>query len=163
LQERIYQHKVINDIYSGAINTIRLETVYDRTNRKIEILPPLLRVGTGSNRVDNWAVGGLAIGIDVENESLHKYGFYKPGYGTKALEHPNSGIVFDGYKIPFLQQAIEQAKNLHSFLPGVHSIGWDIAIGENGPIIIEGNDNWEISLVQICSHGLQKEFDNYFN
>jgi histone deacetylase complex regulatory component SIN3 len=113
--------------------------------------------------VDNWAVGGLAIGIDVENESLHKYGFYKPGYGTKALEHPNSGIVFDGYKIPFLQQAIEQAKNLHSFLPGVHSIGWDIAIGENGPIIIEGNDNWEISLVQICSHGLQKEFDNYFN
>lgn len=163
LQERIYQHKTINDIYSGAINTIRLETVYDRTNRKIEILPPLLRVGTGSNRVDNWAVGGLAIGIDVEGESLHKYGFYKPGYGTKASEHPNSGIVFDGYKIPFLQQAIEQAKSLHSFLPGVHSIGWDIAIGENGPIIIEGNDNWEISLVQICSHGLQQEFDNYFN
>lgn len=163
LQERVYQHNAINNIYSGAINTIRLETVYDKANREIVILPPLLRVGTGSNRVDNWAVGGLAIGIDVDNSSLHKFGFYKPGYGTKASQHPNSGIVFEGYKIPFLQQAIEQVKNLHSFLPGVHSIGWDIAIGENGPIIIEGNDNWEISLVQICSHGLQPEFDKYFN
>lgn len=163
LQERIYQHQAISDIYSGAINTIRLETIYDKVNNDIVILPPLLRVGTGDNRVDNWAVGGLAIGIDVDSESLHKFGFYKPGYGTKATEHPGSGVIFEGYKIPFLQQGIEQAKRLHSFLPGVHSIGWDIAIGEDGPIIIEGNDNWEISLVQICSHGLQQEFDNYFN
>ena len=31
----------------------------------------------------------------------------------------------------------------HSMLKDIHSIGWDIAIGENGPIFIEGNDNWE--------------------
>lgn len=163
LQEHLYQHESLNAIYAGSINTIRLETVYNKRVKSIEILPPLLRVGTGTNSVDNWAVGGLAIGIDLNTNSLCKYGFYKPSYGTKTATHPNSNIVFEGYHIPYIAEAIEQAKKLHSYLPEIHSIGWDIAITENGPCFIEGNDNWEISLVQICSHGLQREFDNYFN
>lgn len=162
LQEKLTQHNAISKIYSGSINTIRLETVYNVRTKKIEILPPLLRVGTGVNKVDNWAVGGLAIGIDTEHSHLRKYGFYKPSFGTKTPVHPNSGVVFDGYEIPFLQESIRLAKLFHSHLTEIHSIGWDIAITENGPCFIEGNDNWEISLVQICSHGLQNEFNEWF-
>lgn len=162
LQEILIQHRDISKIYANAINTIRLETVFDSRTKNIEILPPLLRVGTGENQVDNWAVGGLAIGIDVEQGCLQKYGFYKPSFGTKASVHPNSGIVFENYIIPYLNEAISMAKQFHSFIPDVHSIGWDIAITENGPCFIEGNDNWEISLVQICSHGLQREFNHLF-
>ena len=29
-------------------------------------------------------------------------------------------------------------------------------------MIIEGNDNWEISLIQVCSRGLKDEFKIYF-
>ena len=162
LQEVLVQHKDIGKLYNNAINTIRLETVYDARTKNVEILPPLLRVGTGTNTVDNWAVGGLAIGIDVANRCLQKYGFYKPTFGTKAAIHPNSGVKFENYTIPYLDEAISMAKQFHSVLPEVHSIGWDIAITESGPCFIEGNDNWEISLVQICSHGLQKEFDELF-
>lgn len=50
----------------------------------------------------------------------------------------------------------------HTFLPSIHSIGWDIAITKDGPCFVEGNDNWEVSLVQICSHGLAKEFNDWF-
>ncbi len=44
-------------------------------------------------------------------------------------------------------------------LPGMQSVGWDIAIGENGPVFIEGNDNWEINGPQICNGGLKKLYD----
>ena len=47
-------------------------------------------------------------------------------------------------------------------LKDVHSIGWDIAIGANGPIFIEGNDNWEINGPQVGNGGLKKEFEEYF-
>lgn len=162
LQNTLVQHPRISAIYPKAVNTIRLETIYDKRNNKIEILPPLLRVGVGNNNVDNWAAGGLAIGIDASTGTLSKYGFYKPGFGTKATSHPTTKVKFEGYEIPYMQEAISLAKRFHTYLSDIHSIGWDIAITENGPLIIEGNDNWEVSLVQICSHGLQKEFEEYF-
>ena len=54
------------------------------------------------------------------------------------------------------------ARRFHSELHEIHSIGWDSAITDAGPCFIEGNDNWEISLVQICSKGLQREFEELF-
>lgn len=161
VQERITQHAVLNNLYSKSINTIRLETVVNPETKQIEILPPLLRVGTSGHNVDNWAMGGLAIGLDEEGR-LRKYGFYKPSFGTKATQHPDTHVVFENYSIPFFAEAVNMAIQFHMHLHEIHSIGWDIAITESGPCFIEGNDNWEISLVQICSKGLQKEFKKLF-
>ena len=166
LQERITQHEVLNHLYPNAINTIRLETVVNRKDGKIVTLPLLMRIGTGTSNVDNWAAGGLAVGINVEPNGggrMSKFAFYKPMYGTKVSVHPDTGIVFDGYELPYIGEAIDLAKAFHSHFKNIHSIGWDIAITENGPCFIEGNDNWEISLVQACSKGLRKEFQEFFS
>ena len=162
IQEKIKQIKALSDLHPDSINTIRVETVYNKRENKIEILPPLLRVGTKKHNVDNWAVGGFAIGIDVEKGCLREYGFYKPAYGTKAYVHPDTNIVFAGYEIPYLSEAIDMAVHFHSYFTDIHSIGWDIAITEDGPCFVEGNDNWEISLVQVCSRGLMPEFSRLF-
>lgn len=156
------QHPAINAIYGKAINTLRLVTVHNRKADEIEVLSCVLRVGRGDINVDNWAAGGLSIGVDIDSGTLRKYGFYKPGFGTKTTEHPDSHIKFEGYQIPYMQEAITQAKELHRHLYGMHSIGWDIAITTEGPCFVEGNDNWEISLMQISNHGLKKEFDRLF-
>lgn len=163
LQETVKnQKKEISEIYSLSINTIRLETIRNPHTGDIEIFPPLLRVGANGNTVDNWAKGGLAVEIDAEKCTLGKYGWYKVGYGTKTTSHPNTGVVFEGHNLPFLNEAIEDAKKFHRCLPGLHSIGWDIAITDDGPVFIEGNDNWELSLVQMCSHGLYSDFKRLF-
>lgn len=156
------QHPDINAIYPKAVNTLRLVTVHNQKTNEIEVFSCVLRLGKGGSVVDNWAAGGLSVGVDTEKGSLRKYGFYKPGYGTKTVEHPDSHIVFEGYKIPFMNEAIFQAKKFHRHLYGMHSIGWDVAITTDGPCFVEGNDNWEISLMQISNYGLQKEFDNLF-
>ena len=163
LQEKMpKQHSAIDAIFNNAINTIRLATVISPITKKPTPFSAVLRVGVGDNEVDNWASGGLSIGIDIEKACLRKYGFYKPGFGTKATEHPNSKVIFDGYVIPFMNEAVNEACRFHEILNGVHSIGWDIAITEDGPCFIEGNDNWELSLMQISNHGLQKEFEQLF-
>jgi hypothetical protein len=33
--------------------------------------------------------------------------------------------------------------------PWARSIGWDIAISDRGPVLIEGNAHWSTSLLQI--------------
>lgn len=156
------QHKCISALHPKSINTIRLVTVWNNRTNEVEILSGVLRIGKGDNEVDNWAVGGISVGINIENSTLREYGYYKPGFGTKIVKHPDSQIVFKDYPIPYLKAAIEDAKIFHRHLSGIHSIGWDIAITEDGPCFVEGNDNWEISLLQVVNYGLKKEFDRLF-
>src|SRR3954470_6660493 len=33
--------------------------------------------------------------------------------------------------------------------PWARSIGWDIGLGESGPVLIEGNERWSPSLIQM--------------
>ena len=54
------------------------------------------------------------------------------------------------------------AIKLHKYLYRCHSVGWDIAITEKGPVFIEGNGWWEISLVQAVHGGLKKQVEKYF-
>ena len=161
-QTVIIQHSMMNQLHPQSINSMRLITVRGLKDKTIHVFPSILRIGTGKNIVDNTSQGGLAVGIDLGSGRLKKYGFYKPQFGFKVDRHPDSGIQFDHFFIPFFEEAKKQAIYFHSMLPGLHSIGWDIAIGEKGPIFIEGNDNWEINGPQICNGGLRKEFKELF-
>jgi len=162
MQEFVTQHPAMSQLHPQSINTIRLLTVRSLKDGQIHIMPSILRVGTGDSIVDNTSRGGLAIGINIETGYLKQFGFYKPDYGLKVEEHPDSHIRFADFQIPFFEEVKRQAIYFHSMLPGLHSIGWDIAIGEDGPIFIEGNDNWEITGPQTCNGGFKKYFDEYF-
>lgn len=163
IQEFIKQNSKMAMLHERSINSIRLITVRELNTNNIIVLPSILRIGTGDNVVDNTSQGGIAVGFDLNTGQLHKYGFYKPEYGLKVSQHPDSKVIFEDFYIPYIKEAIEQAKRFHSLLNDIHSIGWDIAIGENGPVFIEGNDNWEINGPQIGNHGLKEEFNKYFN
>ena len=156
VQKRISQTEATSLINSKSINTLRIVTIKKGDN--YSIFSSLLRVGTNkSNYVDNWAAGGVAIGIN-DDGSLKEYGFYKPQYGTKISKHPDSDITFKDYKINHYDSIKNKALELHKCFDNVHSIGWDIAITESGPCFIEGNDNWEISLMQACNEPLKKKW-----
>ena len=136
-------------------NTLRIVTI--NKNGKCYVLSSLLRVGTSkTGNVDNWAAGGLAIGIDNATGYLKEYGFYKPVHGLKESVHPDTGVIFSDFKVPQYKEACELACKAHRAFYNIRAIGWDIAITENGPMFIEGNDNWEISLQQACDRPLKK-------
>ena len=75
--------------------------------------------------------------------------------------HPNTGIIFEGYKIPHWNEIVENVKKAHLFFYGLHSIGWDVVVTDNGIMIIEGNDNWDTFGVQLYN-GARPEFEKYF-
>lgn len=158
-QFTIRQHPLLTSLHPQSINSLRIVTVRSLKDGIIRVWPSILRIGTGKSIVDNTSQGGLCVGINFENNHLKKWGFYKPQFGRKVDRHPDSDIVFADFELPFLKEAQEQAVYFHSLLPGMQSVGWDIAIGEDGPVFIEGNDNWEINGPQICNGGLRKLFE----
>lgn len=159
IQELVEQHDIINKIYDKSINTLRLITIYDTKSNEVVPLSGVLRIGANGNVVDNWAQGGLAVGVDLKTGKLNKFGLYKHGYGTKTDSHPNSGVKFADVTLPYFQEAIAQAQKLHYELKGIKVIGWDIAFTKEGPMFIEGNDNMEVSINQETNGGLKNEFE----
>ena len=161
IQERVVQHERMAALCPSSVNTIRLQTVMDKEGNVIPFGPGV-RIGRQGSFVDNWAKGGVFVGIDAETEQLKDIGILKPKYGTKVMEHPDTHIPFKGYLIPFYHEAEQMVVELHKRMYRSHSIGWDIAITENGPVIIEGNDRWEITLVQAV-HGGMRSIMQYFD
>lgn len=159
LQKRVFQHPEMNRLWDGAINTCRICTLYDGS--RVSVLSAVLRVGTATSApVDNWAHGGISVGVH-EDGRLVDFGVYKPGYGGKAYEHPDTHVRFCDFVIPEYDKAVELCQRAHLILKEIPAIGWDIAITPDGPTIIEGNDNWEISLMQASNHGLKKEWEQF--
>ena len=156
IQERLRQHHALSQLYSESVNTLRIVTV--RMRNEVIVLSSVFRMGTNGNARDNWCSGGIAVGVDIENGILKKNGYLNPRYGRKVTCHPNTNISFEGFKIPYYHNAVEAAKQLHLFFYGLHSIGWDIAITEDGPVFIEGNDDWGIRVIQPHDEGFKSRF-----
>ena len=157
VQQAIRQCAEMNALNPGAINTLRIVTVSGKEGPAV--LSSVLRVGskrTGS--VDNWAAGGLSVGVESDGR-LKPWGYYKPGLGSKADRHPDTGIVFSDFTVPEYNEAAALCIRAHRLLDGIHSIGWDVAITADGPCRIEGNDNWEITLMQACDRPLKKDWE----
>ena len=158
VQTPIKNCKEIAAINPYAVSTIRMVTVMGAKSHEPELLcPGYMRIGCKKDSaVDNLCAGGVGVGLTSEGK-LMPYGLFKPWIGEmKCYKHPLSGVVFDGYSIPFYEEACSLVKRAHRVLPTIPTIGWDVAITENGPTLIEGNDNWEISGVQIPHGGVKK-------
>ena len=151
IQERIVQHPALEAFCPSCVNTLRLHTVIDAAG-KVVSFGPMLRIGRLGSAVDNWACGGVIVGIDPASGRLKADGFMKPGFGTVSKMHPDTGTRYEGFQVPFYQEAEEMVVRLHGMMYRNHSIGWDVAITQDGPVIVEGNDLWEISMIQTV-HG----------
>lgn len=155
-QRRIIQAPEMSIINPLSINTLRIITVYN--NGQPYVFSALLRVGTKeTGNVDNWAKGGLAIGIEKDG-CLKKYGYYKPHFGGKTDFHPDSLVKFSEFCVPQYESACKAACEAHRVFYNIATIGWDVAITSDGPMFIEGNDNWEISLNQVVDNGLKTKW-----
>jgi len=141
LQDKITQHPKMAELHPASVNTIRMVTFNNAG--KIEVLSTVLRIGARGKSVDNWASGGIIVSINQQTGKLGKEGMFKIGYGGTVTKHPDTGVVLEGFQIPFFKESVELARKLHSYFYGIHSVGWDIAITPEGPIFIEGNDDWD--------------------
>jgi hypothetical protein len=156
LQERIEQHPAMAALHPGSVNTVRLITFCN--DGQVTLFSAALRVGTSGHSVDNWAAGGLIVAIDPRRGTLRREGFFKPGYGGRVQHHPDSGIRFEGYRIPHFEAAVQLVTRLHEHLRGIHSIGWDVAICQDGPVVIEGNDDWEGGIPMVLESDFKRRF-----
>ena len=153
IQEGIQQHEEMNKIYPHSVNTLRLFTECVDGNPRI--MYSLIRMGQGGKQVDNTSSGGLYTKFNQESGLMDDFAF---SHNRVVFEsHPDTEFVFKGSKI-------YQWENIKDFIlkttqkfREIRYLGWDVALTQNGPLIIEINNGPGIELVQDFYNGIRDD------
>lgn len=157
IQEKLCNHKTIRDIYPTSLNTLRIHT-YRKQDGTVEYTGAQLRFGAGGNYVDNAGQGGFFVGVDLTGILMNE-GYFEPGVHRNIIvheKHPDTNKKFAGLLIPYWEDLVARTIEFHKFMYGIPSMGWDVAVTENGFVFTEAGEDWEIQLPQ-CTYGGQRE------
>lgn len=155
-EEFIDQHIELANISNSGLNTIRIITQLNNAG-EVDILGARLRLSV-NNIVDNLASGNIAASIDEESGIVNGIGVYSDITKADVELHPISGETIIGFQVPFWTETIDLAKRAALHRPENRSIGWDVAITDLGPELIEGNHNWCKILWQLPVKKGMKEY-----
>lgn len=153
IEQTLVQAEELNQINPFCINTLRVVTV--RLGGKIVIPNCFLRIGRGEAYVDNASLGGVFVTYDIDENKLGSTAYQLFKNGAKSFSrHPVSNFIFKGASLPFNDEVRSLVTNAAESFEDIDLIGWDVALTQDGPVIIEGNDNPHIVGMQITSQGL---------
>lgn len=153
IEQTLVQAEELNQINPFCINTLRVVTV--RLGGKIVIPNCFLRIGRGEAYVDNASLGGVFVTYDIDENKLGSTAYQLFKNGAKSFaKHPVSNFIFKGASLPFNDEVRSLVTNAAESFEDIDLIGWDVGLTQDGPVIIEGNDNPHIVGMQITSQGL---------
>ena len=144
VEEFIKQHPVMNQLSPSSVNSLRFVTFSSNTTpvtadgKMMDIAYSIVRIGRSGSIVDNLHSGGMVSNVDLETGTLATDGADRNG--DLWVVHPDTNTTIKGFKIPYFEEAREMVKDAIATRKVEGYIGWDIAIGENGPMLLEVND-----------------------
>lgn len=143
VEQYVVQHPEVSKLSPSSVNTIRVVTVSSNTQqvtpdgKMMDIAYAALRIGGGKSIVDNFHSGGMVAAIDLETGELVTDAADMEG--NVFEKHPATGTVIKGFKIPYFAEVLELVKDACVKNKVEGYLGWDIAVTENGPVLIEVN------------------------
>ncbi len=155
-QETIKQHPELNKLNPSCVNSIRIDT-FRNPDGEVEVISSYIRTSMDNHYVDNTGSGGGWIAVDTPTGKLEAVGYkaIKNG-GIKLLkEHPVTQTVFNDFQIPYFDQAKQLVIQVAGCVPNMRLIGWDVAIGETGPILVEGNSDYDVAGTDFVARGVR--------
>ena len=132
---------------SQVMQSVRLCTILDDTHRA-DIHFSFMKILVGENLIDNFQkgkTGNVMAFVGRESGRVFRAIRNDPVLGVCRLvsHHPDTGAPLIGFEVPYWHQACELAKRAAVCFGNTRAIGWDVGITPEGPVLLEGNGNWD--------------------
>lgn len=135
VEEQVVQHPKAGLLNETSVNTVRMVTILK--NGEAHLMYAIVRMGGGDAFVDNVSSGGMY--CPLNEKGMITAPAFCDKTGEYYAQHPASGTALVGFQIPMYAEAVGLVRQAALVEPAVRYVGWDIAISEHGPVIIEGN------------------------
>ena len=169
IQPRMRTHSSLKGIVSPqGLSTVRVVTI--RGNGKPQIIMACLKIIRGNNEHDNFSKGmskNLIVPINIDSGELKQvWGSLRSDWPqmVQYAFHPETGEQIEGIILPHWREISELALRAQESVPLLPTIGWDIALTDDGVFIVEANTAYDAATFQLFeSRGFRREFEKLFS
>ena len=144
VEQCVEECEELKAFHPQSLNTLRVVTIANK--EKACVFSGVFRTGVGESVVDNSHKGGVSAQVNVKDGVIETDGANTSG--ERFVSHPDSGIVFKGYKIPkwdkIVDTCCEAAKLTENPITG-----WDVVLNNQGEVeFIEANYGPDMDMLQ---------------
>lgn len=150
----ISQTEEFSTFNKSSLNTVRIMTAL-YPDHSVRVFAGFIKIGRQGSDVDNAGSGGnIDCGVNVETGQLYNPVQFNSWEDIiKIKEHPDSKAQLDGYYIKDWKKIKERLQYFQGLIPQLKTIGWDVAITESGPVIVEINNWWDTTGQEFIDKG----------
>ena len=132
VQRRLRNHPQIDDLTNGRLASLRIVTALHRDGRSRLLGNTLLLARRGVT-----STGGVSCGVAWSDGTIFS-----------VIDHPEAKSEAArlsplGRTVPFWAEALELVQHAHRVgFPKFVTLGWDVALTPDGPVLLEANSGW---------------------
>jgi hypothetical protein len=136
----LHNHPGIADLAQDTLITIRVLTCLDEQLRPVVTNAYVRSMTKLEPTWDTGQTEEYGAPIDLETGALGLLTGDKENSLSERFErHPVTGAQVTGRIVPFHRELAEVAIKAHGMVPERVMIGWDMAVTQDGPVMLEGN------------------------
>jgi hypothetical protein len=154
IEQRLHDHPDVQALVEGpTLQTLRLMTMVRRDGTPC-LLGGMMKLGLGGGDADNYHDGLTGNGlcdIDLERGVLGPLMLPRAdgaGFRTTSVV-PGTGRRVVGWEVPMLREACDLVLRAAPLFMPLRSLGWDVAITPDGPVLVEANTYWAMSFTPL--------------
>lgn len=149
LQEPLQPHRDIVERCGEKVSGVRVMSFNGKNGP--EVFRAIWKINVGTTETDNFhhgASGNMIADIDIATGVIRRV---ISGVGSSQQVnpiHPVTGHALEDFGLPYWKEIKEMVCQAHLAFPGFIIPGWDVAICDDGPVMLEVNACGDIDLTQ---------------
>lgn len=149
VQQALQAHSDLRDLSVNVLTSCRIMSVKNE-HGGFEATHAVFKSSTKPEAiVDNFHKGGVVSRVDMKTGELGPASDAGVGHPCVWYDaHPLTGARIKGRILPQWRETIDLVCRAHAAFPDRITVGWDVAITDQGPVIIEGNVQSGCDMIQ---------------
>lgn len=147
VEKRILPHASLRPLMGATLGTVRILSMRFDSGEIVLDWAVLKIPRDGNCGVDNMAFGNLVAPIALDSGVVGTATTVEPGDWYDV--HPVNGQAITGRHLPHWESVKSCVTRAAASLPNVAILGWDVALTDDGVILVEANAHWGHELLQI--------------
>lgn len=150
IEESIQNTEQLANLNPSSLNTFRVIT-YRNNQGEWSVICTYLKVGRPGIAVDNSKYGGITVPMSEDGVTLRAFSIQSGDYFSN---HPDTNVPLEGINIEGFPSVIEFTLNACKEFPFMGTLGWDIALTDQGPVAIETGLHYHPDAIQAANGGI---------
>jgi hypothetical protein len=147
IQKRLIPASDTARFSADVLQTLRVMTLRRRSG--ICLVAAVIKIGSGRSAVDNLLEGKNMIApVNLDNGKLGAAVEIVEGNQVWHTSHPVTGVPIEGTHLENIDDIKKLVTRAAECFPWFKSVGWDVALTAEGPLILEGNYWADVLLIQ---------------